>query len=364
MLFQIDRDSFLDGLTKTVPITEKRTPLPILSHLLINAAESRLVLTATDLEVGLKINCDATVQEPGMFAVPSKKSYEIVRELTPGQVTVKSTGDQRIQIEAGKSVFELAGMDASDYPAWTSAEEVETAQVEASRLLYMIEKTMFASSNDDSRFNLNGILFEQKDEKTKLVATDGHRLALINGELGVQLKSNLIVPRKGLVELKRLLESLKGEVSLGFEKQNLVVSTDRLMMTVRLIDGDFPDYRKVIPEPSNTIVQAPHSQLMHTLRRVAILTSDRNKGVNVKVGPGKMELTTTHPDLGTARDVIDVEYSGEEFLLIVNAAYLIEAIGAIDTESVSIEFHEDGAPVILRPIPSKDYFNLVMPMRK
>jgi len=364
MLFQIDRDSFLDGLTKTVPITEKRTPLPILSHVLINAAESRLVLTATDLEVGLKINCESTVLEPGMFAVPSKKTYEIVRELESGQITVQSTENQRIQIESGKSVFQLAGMDASDYPAWTSSGEVETAQVQASRLLYMIEKTMFASSNDDSRFNLNGILFEQDGDNTKLVATDGHRLALINGELGIRLESNLIVPRKGLVELKRLLEGLKEEISVGFEEKNLLVSTDRVMMTVRLIDGDFPDYRKVIPEPGDTVVQVPHSQLMHTLRRVAILTSDRNKGVNLKMSPGKMELTATHPDLGTARDVIDVEYTGDEFIVIVNAAYLIEAIGAIDTETVGIEFHEEGAPVILRPIPSKDYFNLVMPMRK
>ncbi len=364
MLFQIDRDSFLDGLTKTVPITEKRTPLPILSHVLVNATESRLVLTATDLEVGLKINCESTVQEPGMFALPSKKTYEIVRELEPGEVTVQSTENQRIQIESGESVFQLAGMDASDYPAWTSSEEVETAKVEASRLLYMIEKTMFASSSDDSRFNLNGILFEQEGDNTKLVATDGHRLALINGELGIRLKSNLIVPRKGLVELKRLLEGLKEEVSVGFEEKNLLISTDRLMMTVRLIDGDFPDYRKVIPQPSDTIVQAPHLQLMHTLRRVAILTSDRNKGVNMTVSPGKMELTATHPDLGTARDVIDVDYSGEDFTVIVNAAYLIEAIGAIDTDTVALEFHEEGAPVILRPIPSKDYFNLVMPMRR
>jgi DNA polymerase-3 subunit beta len=331
---------------------------------LINAAESRLVLTATDLEVGLKINCESTVQEPGMFAVPSKKTYEIVRELESGQITVKSTENQRIQIESGKSVFQLAGMDASDYPAWTSSEGVVTAQVQASRLLYMIDKTMFASSNDDSRFNLNGILFEQDGDNTKLVATDGHRLALIIGELGIRLESNLIVPRKGLVELKRLLESLKEEISVGFEEKNLLVSTDRVMMTVRLIDGDFPDYHKVIPEAGDTIVQAPHSQLMHTLRRVAILTSDRNKGVNMTVSPGKIELTATHPDLGTARDVIDVDYSGDEFVVIVNAAYLMEAIGAIDTETIAIEFHEEGAPVILRPIPSKDYFNLVMPMRK
>jgi DNA polymerase-3 subunit beta len=364
MLFEIDRDSFLEGLSKTVPITEKRTPLPILSHVLLDTTESNLVLIATDLEVGLRIICESSVQESGSLAAPAKKLYEIIRELSPGPITIRSTDTQRIQIESGKSRFELAGMDASDYPAWSAYEEVKTSKVEAARLQYMIDKTMFASSNDDSRFNLNGILFEQDGEKTRLVATDGHRLALITGELGITLDTNLVVPRKGLVELKRLLESLKEEISVGFEEKNLVVSTDRFMMTVRLIDGDFPDYRKVIPDAGEQIVEAPLSLLVQSLRRVAILTSDRNKGVNMEVSPGKVEFTATHPDLGTANDAIDVEYSGDEFLIIVNAAYFLEALNVIDTESVSIEFHKEGAPVILRPNPAKDYFNLVMPMRK
>lgn len=364
MLFQIDRDSLLEGLSKTVPITEKRTPLPILSHVLMNASESDLTLIATDLEVGLKIICDSTVQESGTLAVPSKKIYEIIRELMPGEISVTLTDNNRLQIKSGQSMFELAGMDASDYPAWSSFEEVETVKVDSTTLLHMIDKTMFAASNDDSRFNLNGILFEQHGEDTRLVATDGHRLALIGGQLGINLAANLVVPRKGLVELRRVLENVKGEISVGFEEKNLLVSTDRFMMTVRLIDGDFPDYRKVIPESEDRIVQAPLLPLMQTLRRVAILTSDRNKGVNMRVSSGKMELTTTHPDLGTARDVIDIDYSGEDILIIVNAAYLIEALGVIDAESVSIEFHTEGAPVIIRPNPPQNYFNLVMPMRK
>ena len=364
MLFQIERDSLLEGLSKTVPITEKRTPLPILSHVLMDATESTLTLVATDLEVGLKIICNSTVQEPGVLAAPSKKLYEIIRELIPGEITLKSTENNRIQIESGKSRFELAGMDASDYPAWSSFTELKTANVSASNLLHLIEKTMFAASTDDSRFNLNGILFEQEGESTKLVATDGHRLALINGELGFSLDSSLVVPRKGLMELKRVLENVKGEVSVGFEEKNLVVSTDQFMITVRLIDGDFPDYRKVIPESQEKVVQAPVLPLVQTLRRVAILTSERNKGVNMHITTDKMELSTTHPDLGTAQDVIDVDYSGEDILVIVNAAYLMEALNVIDTESVSIEFHADGAPVIIRPNPSQNYFNLVMPMRK
>ncbi len=157
---------------------------------------------------------------------------------------------------------------------------------------------------------------------------------------------------------------MKGEISVGFEQKNLFVRTDRFMITVRLIDGDYPDYRKVIPPASEMIVRANRTDLVRAVKRVAVLTSERNKGVNVQVVSGHMEITTVHPDLGTAKDVVDIEYEGEEFTAIVNAAYLIEALGAIDLESICLEFHGEGAPIIIRPDPANQYFNLVMPMRK
>jgi len=364
MLFEIERDSFLEGLSKTVPITEKRSPLPILSHLLVEAKASELVLTATDLEVGLRIAYDCTVTEEGMITIPSKKIYEIMRELGPGKVRIRLTDANRIEISSGKSDFQLVGMDASDYPAWSSVEEVETVPIPAEKLLHMIDKTMFASSSDDSRFNLNGVLFEREENRTKLVATDGHRLALTSEELSLPLEQKALVPKKGLQELKRILEGLKGEIQIGFEQKNLVLKSQRFMMTIRLIDGEYPDYRKVIPGTSERVVKISRLNLLQGLRKAAILTSDRNKGINVEVSPNQIEINATHPDLGTAKDILDAEYQGDGFLLIVNVSYFIEALGVIDTDTVLMEYHKEGAPLVLRPYPAKEYFNLVMPMRK
>lgn len=365
MLIEIDRDGLLDGLSKTVPITEKRSTLPILSHILVNAQPSGLTLTATDLSVGLRINCECNVKDPGMLAIPGKKMFEIVRELPSGVVTIELHDEAgRITISAGKSEFKLASMDASDYPAFAEFETVETSEVEAEKLLYMIEKTLFASSNDESRFNLNGMLMEQSDPKIRLVATDGHRLALIDEELGVALQSKVLIPKKGLLELKRMLESTKDKIGIGFEEKNMFIKTDRFVMTIRLIEGDYPDYRKVIPSPGEKIIQADRMQLLQTIRRVAILTSDRNKGVDVNLSPGIMEIVAVHPDLGTAKDVLEVDYRGENFSLLINVSYFMEALSAVDTEQVRLEFQEEGSPVIVRPEPLKEYFNLVMPMRR
>lgn len=364
MLFEIQRDHFLEGLSKTVPITEKKSPLPILSHILMDTEDSKLILTATDLEVGLRMTYDAQVTNPGSLAAPAKKIFEIVRELPSKTVTVDATEGSRMKIMCGKSVFELAAMDPLDYPAWPEFDRSSASVVQAESLLYMIDKTMFASSSDDSRFNLNGVLFEQTEQKIRLVATDGHRLALIDESLGISLESKVLVPRKGLQELRRLLENVKGEISLGFDQKNLFIVTDRFTMTVRLIEGDYPDYRKVIPQKSDNVSKVNRMGLMQLLKRVAVLTSDRNKGITVRLVPGSLEMTAVHPDLGTARDEIDIQYDGDEHVVIINAVYLMEALGVIDSDDVLFEFSKEKTPIIIRPEPEKNYFNLVMPMRR
>jgi len=364
MLFTIDRDRLFEAVSRTVPIAEKRTSLPILSHILMDALESKVTLIATDLEVGLKISNDCEVQDPGALAIPSRKIYEIVRELPASPLTIKSTGINRIVVEARHGVFELAGMDAADYPAWVTLEEAEEVNVKAEKVVHMIDKTLFASSSDDSRFNLNGVLFEQDGDNLKLVATDGHRLALISEPIGVKIRSNVVIPKKGLGELKRLLEGMKEEISLGFEQKNLVVRTEKIMMTVRLIEGEYPDYMKVIPQSGESTILADREELIRTSRRVATLTSERNKGLNVTIESGQMEITTVHPDLGTARDVVEVEYEGSQLYFMVNAAYLLDALGVIDSEKVCLEYYNEKAPIIVRPDPKGSYFNLIMPMRK
>jgi DNA polymerase III subunit beta len=364
MYFDIERDLFFEGLSKTVPITEKRSTLPILSHILLKASDSKLVLTATDLEVGLQMIYNCNIKQEGVVTIPAKKIHEIIRELPTGNLEVELQENRRIKITSGESVFELAGMDGSEYPAWPAVEEVETAAIKSEDLVYMIDKTLFASSNDDSRFNLNGVLFEKNEDNTRLVATDGHRLALMNAEVSLPIETKILLPKKSLGELKRLLENVKEEVLVGFEPKNMILKTDKFLMTLRLIDGDYPDYRKVLPAEGEKIVKASRAKLLQALRRVAILTADRNKGINLLVSQNKIEVTSTHPDLGTAKDSIEAEYNSDEFTVIVNVTYMIEALGVIDSETVSLQFLQEGAPILIRPEPGKSYFNLVMPMRK
>ncbi len=364
MFISINRDDFLDGLAKVVPIAEKRSTLPILSHVLMEAKAGELFMTATDLEVGLKTRNQCTVNSEGSITVPSRKILEIVRELPSGQVDVQLTETGRIKVVSGLGVFELAGLDPFDYPAWSSFEDVEKTPVNADQLTDMIEKTIFASSVDDSRYNLNGILFEQAEEKISMVATDGHRFAMITRDIGFRLPEKALAPRKGLHEIKRILENVEGDVLLGFEPKNMIVGTDRFTMTVRLIDGDFPNYKEVVPESQEKVFRMDRMALLHGLKRVGVLTSDRNKGIEIIVKPGSLEMTCTHPDLGTGRDVVETQFDGEQFDFSVNVAYFIEALSVLDTERVCLEYEAEESPLIVRPDPPKDYFNLVMPMRK
>ncbi|MCX5872427.1 MAG: DNA polymerase III subunit beta [Deltaproteobacteria bacterium] len=365
MIFEIDRDSLLEGMSKIVSITERRSPLPILTHALMDVRDSMLSITATDLEVGIKVSYKCLDSTDGLATIPARKFLEIVKELASGSVRVELQDRFRVKITADRSSFDLAGMDPADFPAWSNIEGIEAYEISCEKLVHMLEKTLFASSNDDSRFNLNGVLIEKIENKTRFVATDGHRLALIDEEIDIPLISKVIVPKKGLIELRRLLEGQREKAFLGFEKKNLFVKTGKGMMTIRLIEGDYPDYSRVIPTDQGKMILAKRNPLLQSLKRMAILTSDRNKGVNINIKSDQMEFSVNHPDLGAANDVLEVDYKGEEEInLIVNVVYIMEAIINVETENISIEYYKEGAPIKFLSGPEVNCFSIVMPMRK
>lgn len=365
MHFKIEQSKLLEALVKTVPIAEKRSPLPILSHVLFNVSQDKLTLSATDLENGIMVHCDCELIESGQLAIPGKKIFEIVKELNPGPMSVEKVSESRIKIESSDSVFEISGMDGSDFPAWSNFEDMEKAKVKTEKLLKMIDKTVYAASNDESRFNLNGALFESIEDKLRMIGSDGHRLALANEDLKLSMDERKIVPKKGMQELKRILESLKEkEIDLGFEPKNIVITTSNFLMSIRLIHGDYPDYQNVIPKDSDKVVKVNRNDFLRSLRRVGVLAMDQGRGITINFTANKAELKSFHPDLGEARDILAVEYEGADYTGIYNVNYLIDALSVIETETVKIELYSDeNGPLIAYPEPDDESFNLVMPMK-
>jgi len=364
MLLEIERDILLEALGRVVPIADKRTTLPILSHILMEVETERLVLMATDLEIGLKMFLPFSSEEKGKIALPSRKLYEIVKELPSGTIEVEYSDAYRITIKAGTSIFQLSGMDPVDYPALGDNKNIEFTNIDSASFNWMIEKTLFAASIDDVRFNLNGIFFEQEAQVMRLVATDGHRLAYAEKELGVVIKRSLVVPKKGLNELKRILESTKGDIQLGFDEKNMYIKTDNFSMTIRLIDGEYPDYRRVIPSNPRGKLSITLKNLLQGLRRASIFTTDRSKGITVIVSEEGTVLKAEHPEFGRFEEEIESVYEGDPFDVIINAYYLMEALNAIETQEVTIEYYREAGPIVLRAQPDANYFNLVMPMKR
>ncbi len=363
MFVQIEKDRLLESLSKLVPITERKSPLAILSSVLADATESELVLTAMDMQVGLRIKIPCEGQNNGKLAMPARKFYEIARELEAGVIAVQLEESGMVRIEAGQSVFRLSVLDGTDFPVWPLAEDIEMVTIPVSGLLNLVEKTVFAASTDESRISINSVLFENSETVTKVVAADGHRLAVISEDIGLCLDSRKLIPRRNLVDVRRILEGLKGDISVGFDKKNMILITDDLSMTARLVDADYPNYSAKIPKQIDKVIVADRHNLIQTLKRVAILTSDRNKGVTLDFNPGQLEIAASHPDLGTARDAISVEYDGIPFSTVANAAYLLEALNAVVTTIVKFEFSPANTPIMIRPEGEASYFSLVMPMK-
>ncbi|MGH7821267.1 MAG: DNA polymerase III subunit beta, partial [Candidatus Binatia bacterium] len=374
MEFEIEKRDFLDGLAPTQGVVEKRNTLPILSNVLIEPVEGGVSIMATDLDVGVKRICSSTVKGSGAITVNARKLYEIVREAPDERIRVE--GDPQsfsVKIRSGKSRFSLMGLNPSDFPSVPGlsakpGKGAVTMQAPAPALNRMIESTLFAVSMDETRFNLSGVYVEKHDDALRMVATDGHRLAVIDGEVEGKLpEKGVILPRKGLAEVKKLLESAGAEAGpvsfiLDAPIAKIVVGQGELFM--RLIDGEFPDYRQVMPKKGKLQVSLPREELLAALRRVSILSTERARGVRVTIKPGSLEVQTNNPDLGEATEDLEIGYTGEPLSIGFNSRYLIEALMVMqDTERVELSVTDDVSPGVLRCEGDERYSYVVMPMR-
>jgi DNA polymerase-3 subunit beta len=373
MKLSIDKTDLLRGLGRIQAIVEKRNSMPILANVLLTASgkmeTGRLELAATDLEVGVRGLHAARVSRAGAVTVSARKLYDIVRELPDEPVQLDASAQSYLELRSGRSRFNLAGAAAEEYPTLPEFSPNQLVRLQAAVLSQMIERTMYASSMDETRYNLNGVYFElaASDGKLRMVATDGHRLALVDRSIGAQaggLTSGVIIPRKGLAELKRLVdEEDADEIELGFEGNNGLARKGDVTLVMRLIEGEFPNYKQVIPKASDRKLTIEADPLVRALRRVALLSAERSRAVKLEIGEGKLLISSSNPDLGDAQEELDVDYAGPATSIGFNAKYLLDCLGALATKEIQLAFRDGDKPVEIRPSDDPDTLAVVMPMR-
>lgn len=374
MKLQIAKTELQKGLGRIQAIVEKRNSMPILANVLLegekgDGAEGTLRLAATDLEVGLRGQHVARVEKAGGLTVAAKKLFEIVRELPDDEIALEATANSYLDIRCARSHFTLAGTAAEEYPTLPEFSPEATVRIPSEMLSGMIERTMYAASVDETRYNLNGVFLEVHADtgKLRMVATDGHRLALVDREVPGQLDAlanGVIIPRKGLAELKRLLdEDDVEEVEIGFEGNSGLARKGGVTLVMRLIEGEFPNYQQVIPSDVAVRLVVPTDRLVQALRRVVLLSSERSRAVKLELSEGQLLVSSNNPDLGDASDELDVEYSGETLAVGFNARYLLDALGALHAKEVRLGLQNDLSPAQVTPTNDDDALAVVMPMR-
>ncbi len=370
MQFHINKETFLKGLTKVQGIIEKRHTIPILANVLIEAGNGEIIITATDLEVGIKSRYPADVISAGKVTVSAKKLFEIIKELPDKDIQFTSKNNFWVEITCGKSIFNLVGLSPDEFPKFPEISD-SSNQIPCSLIGEMIDKTIFAVSNDDTKFNLTGIYIKAETGESKnnlaFVATDGHRLSLIErsleGDLDEKFSSGFILPKKGIYEIRKLIESADEAMNIGISDNNFAVSTATTTLIMRMVDGDFPDYQRVIPEKSSNSALINRDLFLHSLRRISVLSSEKSKGIKVNLIKDCLILSSSNPDLGDAKEEIDIDYAGAEISIGFNARYIIDILQAVDKENVLFYLKDNISPGLIQPEGDADCLAVIMPMR-
>ena len=359
----LDRDAFLKGLQMVHNIVEPRQTLPILANVLLETETDAVRVTATDLEVGARVSVPAKVGKSGAITISSRKLSEIVKELPAAGLSLKVGENAAVNLRCGGSSYRLVGFGAEDFPAVVPAAPSAWLTVEARVLREMLTQTMFAISHDESRFALNGVLFVLQFKELRLVATDGHRLAVATRSVGPGLSGVTgIVPRKAVVEIARVLGASE-DVQIAITENQFVLQMPNFVMTARLIEGQFPNYEAVVPRahPGKLVIQ--RGPLMAALRRVSVMAEERNKPVKVALQPGSLTISAASHDLGEAEESLAVEHVGGEVAIGFNSRYLLDALAPVENDNIVFEFKDGLSPGVVRGVEDDGYCCVIMPMR-
>lgn len=355
-------------------IVERKTTMPILANVLISADEAEgLKISATDLEITAVVQVPAEVKKGGRTTVSAKIFHDVVRELPSRDVRLTLSEGERLQIASGKSNFSIVGVHAEEFPSLPGISIQPECTIKGQQLLEMVQKTVYAVSHDETRFNLNGVCFESVKGKGKnssdllrLVATDGHRLSLIQRPVeGLEFEGSPIVPTKGLLEVRKLLDEVTElPVQVSLSEGFFVVDTGKAKVSMRLIDGEFPDYNQVLPKKDGVSISLPIAAFAQAIKRAALMVTDKGKCIKLDFSTGKLRLSSSSPELGESTEELDLDYKGEHLSIGFNARYLLDFSSSIAEESnLVMNLSGELGPAKLYEEHDDSYFGIIMPMR-
>ena len=377
MELRIPVSEFSRALSMMQGIVQRKNTMPILANVLLQVETTedgagKLTLAATDLDVAMRTERPCEVLEAGSVTIPARALSDMVRVLPGPDVTLKKLANNHIEVKSGRTKAKLMGLSAEEYPNLPDYNEVPFVQLDAALFADMVEKTIYAASTDETRYNLNGILFEPDAEnpsKLVMVSTDGHRLVRIertfeNAEFPT--KDSVILPRKGIGELRRLFDSSDGDsdtLEIGFHSNHAVMKKGNTVLGMRLIDGTFPDYRQVIPKLADKVVRISRPETVDSLRRVSVLAADKGQPVKLSLGKDQLTVACSNPDTGEISDDVPVEYAGDGVEVAFNARYLVDALASLDDQNVLLKLTDNLSPGLLVGVDETHHLCVVMPMR-
>ncbi len=373
MIINVTRDNLYSAVNFLQNITNKKTTIAILDNILFETDYNSIILTATDLESGVKITIPAEIAEPGSITIPSKKLFEIIRETEECNIKLKLSDNNWVNIKTNSGNYKLAGTDNEEYPKFPKFDEEILVSIPSDTLKETIEKTSFAiSSESETQYNLKGALFEKETRENKnyirLIASDGHRLSFMEREVDTDISKLdcdriVLIPKRGILEIKKLCE--KSEfVEIGFDSKQAVLKTESILMIIRLLNGDFPKYENIIKTINKeNFIEIDRMEFMAALKRVNLFSDDEYISISFSLTKDLLTLSSANMDIGSGEEKIKISYSGEDILIGFNVKLFIEALQVMNSKKIKGYLNSNNTPFLIEGDDDPGYLNIVMPMR-
>jgi DNA polymerase III subunit beta len=362
MKFSVTKEKLLEGLQQVQNVVSTRTTLPILSNVLLQADGSEVHLTTTDLDVGVRGSCEAQVDKEGATTLPARRLFNIVRELPSSEIQFDVDGKNAASIRSGQSFFKILGLPEEEFPPLPKFEDAKVVTIREKDLRDGLRKTSYAISTDETRYVLNGILFSFKDNKLTLVATDGRRLAMVEIELEFPRshEADIIIPTKAVTELQRLLTD-DGDAKVSMGNGQIAFDLNKTLLVSKLIEGNYPNYRQVIPAEAKERVKLERETFLNSLRRVSLLASDKSNSIKLNFSKNNIDITANTPEVGEAKESLPVQYKGRDFSIAFNPEFLMAPLRALTEDEVFLDLIDEMSPGVLKI--QTPFLYVLMPMR-